>query len=337
MIPDELHQARQSTNARPWLKLDEQLRLNDIEEHGYPARHPTPPPVTPTTETALLLALCSADGRIREAALHPANDLSPLLPLVVIRAADWAKPVRDAARAVLPNLLRDALQTPTTNAATAVLTATHLAARRRGDFVLDLLAQLLPDAPPNVLAALRTLDDRYTRRLVYQAWLPRPDTRVQDVLDAVQKESDTRCRTWAGEYIAAQATARHRPDLMEPLLPSSGSDLRALALTALVRLGNPERGRAFLGDRSAPVRAVAQWAARRAGDDPAHHYRTALAGNEDQTTAVAGLILGLAESGGRDDAEAVAPFFQHTLPRVRAAAVRAYSALRGQARSGARC
>ncbi|MCZ0979026.1 hypothetical protein O1L60_07065 [Streptomyces diastatochromogenes] len=63
-----------------------------------------PGPAPPRTRgPELTLALCHPDGRIREAALRraaalPAAGLRPLLPLVAIRCADWAEPVREPAR-----------------------------------------------------------------------------------------------------------------------------------------------------------------------------------------------------------------------------------------------
>ncbi|MFE7648833.1 hypothetical protein [Streptomyces phaeoluteigriseus] len=50
------------------------------------------------TEAQLALALCHRDGRIREAVLAGVADHPALLPLLVLRCADWAEPVRVSAR-----------------------------------------------------------------------------------------------------------------------------------------------------------------------------------------------------------------------------------------------
>lgn len=56
-------------------------------------------------EPQLALALCHRVGRVRQKALRPSARHPALLPLLVIRCADWAAPVREAAR----RLLREAL------------------------------------------------------------------------------------------------------------------------------------------------------------------------------------------------------------------------------------
>jgi hypothetical protein len=95
-----------------------------------------------------------------------------------------------------------------------------------------------------------------------------------------------------------------------------------------VTLGHPEAGAAYLADRTAMMRATAQWAVRREGRDPATLYRTALA-----VDSVAGrtraLVAGLGECGTHRDIEVLLPFLEHASPRVRAEAVRAARRLGG--------
>ncbi|WP_026413465.1 hypothetical protein [Actinomadura oligospora] len=337
-LPDEAGtadvalKALQDASPRTWVKLDEHLRLCSFHRPGsFARRRRAAAKAKVSSPLGVLRALCSPDGRVREAALQRSAELPRLLPVVVIRAADWAAPVRDAARAVLPELLRDALRVPGARAVTSVATATHLAGRRRGDFVVELAADLLVDVSPDVLLAVRNADGRHVRRLACRVWLSRPDTDVRDVLDAVLGEADNVCRLWCARHLVERALAEQRSDLVEPLLSAVGGDLRAMALDALVRLGRSEVGRAFLGDRSAGVRAVAQWAVRRDGEDPVPFYREALAACvDDGTAAVAGVLLGLGECGSRDDAVLAVPFLRHGRPRVRAAAIRAASGLGGR-------
>ncbi|MEV5576491.1 hypothetical protein AB0L06_41230 [Spirillospora sp. NPDC052269] len=329
-LPDEdgvariVLEALRGAGPRAWVRLDDELRYCDRQRRAAER-------VEPSSALGVLRALCSADGRVREEALRRSDELPRLLPMVVIRAADWAAPVRDAARAALPGLLRDALGTADGRAVGLVALATSLAGRRRGGFVVELVARLLADVPSEVLAAVRRADDRFVRRMACDVWLGRPDTDVLDILDAALTEPDNVCRSRCARFVVEQALAEHRPDLVEPLLAAAGGDLRALALEALVRMGRPGKGRAFLGDRSGGVRSVAQWAVRRDGEDPVSFYREALpAGADDGTAAVAGLVLGLGECGTREDMAIAAPFLRHGTPRVRAAAVRAVSALGGR-------
>ncbi|RMI37778.1 hypothetical protein EBO15_34920 [Actinomadura harenae] len=324
-------EALQGATPRTWARLDERLRNDDIYRNGHVHGRRAASKARLTSEIGLLRALCSADGRVREMALRRRVDMSRLLPVVVLRAADWAGPVADRARALLPGLLRDALGSADARAVTAVGMAAHLAGRRRGDVVLGLVTDLLADASPEALAAVRGADDRHARRLAYRIWLDGPDVEARGVLDAMLAEGDNVCRAWCGRFLVERVVAGGCPDLVEPLLSAGSGVLRAMALDALVRSGRPERGRECLGDRSAAVRSVAQWAVRRLGEDPASLYREALASYvDDGTAAVAGAILGSGECGGREDVAVVEPFLRHARPRVRAAAVRTIASLGGR-------
>lgn len=79
-----------------WLRLDEALRREPYAPAGL-------------AEPRLAIDLCHYDGRIREAALQRAAGYPVLLPLVVVRCADWVEQVRERAR----ELLREVLDTDT--------------------------------------------------------------------------------------------------------------------------------------------------------------------------------------------------------------------------------
>ncbi|GAA1527025.1 hypothetical protein GCM10009678_05720 [Actinomadura kijaniata] len=312
---------RALSSARPgaWTRIDDEVRSHSAYRGTgkrwravvAAARHGEDP-------LAVLLAACSHDGREREAALSaPAMRLPSLLPVLMIRATDWAAPVRRKARAVLEQVAPD----PGRAAAMAL----HLRERWRGQDVMDALLGELHDAPEATLHRLRADGDRRVRRLAYRIWL---DGRagLEEAVAAAMTEPDTVCRRLAVADAVARAVRDARTDLLEHLLTSRSAPTRADALTGLVTLGRPERGRAFLADRSAAVRAVAQWAVRRAGGDPAEEYRAALDAGGPRTAA---LIAGLAECGGRDDARRMPPFLGHERVRVRAEAVRAVRLLGG--------
>lgn len=78
---------RDLTDAVTWVDVDQEVRI----EHGYEQ---------PRARPAAVEALCHRDGRIREAALAAAPATPELLPLVVIRTADWVAPVRERTRAL---------------------------------------------------------------------------------------------------------------------------------------------------------------------------------------------------------------------------------------------
>ncbi|MGX1760239.1 hypothetical protein ACWIG5_25550 [Streptomyces lydicus] len=88
-----------------WLALDAGVReaawyrLQRLPEWEHFASLPAG--LTQLDESRLALALCHRDGRIRQEAVGRSARYPGLLPLVVIRCADWAGPVRERARQLL--------------------------------------------------------------------------------------------------------------------------------------------------------------------------------------------------------------------------------------------
>ncbi|NEC42509.1 hypothetical protein G3I63_12480, partial [Streptomyces sp. SID8016] len=107
---------------------------------GSPLASPVPPPPP-------AVALCHPDGRVREAALEAVRSAPELRPLLVVRCADWATPVRERARTLLAELPGDALFP----LAELVL---RLARRERGGFARALLEAALREGPAAGVLAL---------------------------------------------------------------------------------------------------------------------------------------------------------------------------------------
>ncbi|MFJ6938277.1 hypothetical protein [Streptomyces sp. NPDC101132] len=107
-------------------------------------------------------ALCHPSGRVREEALARAAGDPGLLPLVAVRCADWAAPVRDAARRLLAEALR-ADPAGTLGVLTPVVV--QLAGRVRGDWAVARFREALraPEAAA-VRAGLLAGADAETRR-----------------------------------------------------------------------------------------------------------------------------------------------------------------------------
>lgn len=305
------------------------------------------------TEEQLAIALCHREGRVRAAALWRAAAYPGLLPLVVVRCADWASPVREQARRRLVQLL-DA------EAAVRLMPVILRVGRRdRGDFAPELAAGLLRGAPRETLAPLYTAPDRATRRYAYRlaveegflspAALARaaardPDTVVQSLCaDAALAamaagEGNTTAAPadvadvrgeggGAGPDAGLRADQRAHgsavpdpayDDVLEPLLAARGPRARAAGVTALRRAGLPERGVGFLGDRAGVVRACARYVVRQGGMDPLPWYRERCARPDGLPP---GAVIGLAECGERADAESLWPLLAHPEPGVRARAV----------------
>ncbi|MBB2746422.1 UNVERIFIED_ORG: HEAT repeat protein [Microbispora rosea subsp. rosea] len=270
----------------------------------------------PDTPLAVLAAACAYDGRERERAVrHPAMRHDPrLLPILVIRAADWVAEVRSAAADVLDQVLA----APTAAVLETVApVAVRLGGRRHGEAVVHMVRDAITRTSDEVLAALRSSADIPTRRFAYRACLDDGRLGEADLIHAAQHEHDMTCRTLCAEAVAGL----DRPDLLRWLLATRAARVRATALTALVRLGAPEHGERMLGDGSSVVRLTAQWAVRRAGGDPAEFYRRRLAARPRR--GARDLVAGLGECGTPADARIVLPYLADESPRVRAEAVRA--------------
>ena len=271
--------------------------------------------VSPDSPDSLNLAtaLCHGDGRVREAALRrPAGVPGELLPLVVVRCADWAGPVRQAARKVLA-ACGDA------ELAAVAHVVLRLAERRHGTYARELLESRLDagHASPGVREAALRHPAREVRRWAFPRGEQRWGLTPERLADAAVGDSDV-----VVQWRCAEAALRHAPvppALLDRLLTARSARVRAIAVTALRRQGEPERAAGWLEDRAASVRACAQWAVRQAGGDPLAHYRAAAPGP--------GSVAGLGECGDATDAARVLPGLDDARPAVRAAAVRALRAL----------
>ncbi|MCH0539180.1 hypothetical protein I3F58_06340 [Streptomyces sp. MUM 203J] len=302
-----------------WLALDTGVRDAPLHRSVYfPERRclaPLPDDLAQADEPRLAVALCHRDGRIRAAALPFAERYPGLLPLVVIRCADWAEPVRQRAR----QLLRDVLDADTAAGLAALVL--RMGRRDRGVFAVELLTEVLGAAPRDRLDVLLASPDLAVRRFTYRLGVEHgrlgpgelavaagrdPDTVVQDV-----------CSTAA---LAALRDAGPSDEVIAPLLAARGPRARSAGVTALRRAGQTERAEPFLADRSGLVRACARYVVRHHGGDPAAWYRERCVVPGGPVSAP-GAVIGLAECGHRHDAGLLRSLLAHPDGRVRAHAV----------------
>ncbi|GGU95061.1 hypothetical protein GCM10010182_09190 [Actinomadura cremea] len=287
---------------RTWLRLDTALRAwwayGDSGRDG-------------TGVLSDLVAACSGDGRRREAALARASLETDrrLLPILVIRTADWVRPVRERARVVLARALAEPPTLP------AVGVALEMREWSRGGHAVEVMSEALRDVP-----GARSATHLPTRRLAYDLWLG-DEPPQDDIVRAALTETDPVSRLRCAERVAQEQDV----DALQLLLRSKSVPVQVVALTELVKLGRPERGLPFLTAGSSPLRATAQWAARRAGVDPAVRYR------ELDDAGARGGVAGLGECGTAEDLGLVEAYLGHGRPRVRAEAVRAFHRLGGPA------
>ncbi|GAA3397586.1 hypothetical protein [Streptomyces roseoviridis] len=309
-----------------WTELDARIREGhpwwssaDRPDHGWltgngRAAAPRSPFGGPRPTTGqLALALCDADGRVREAALAHAAGRPAVLPLVAVRTADWAEPVRRRARQVLAAALPGADE-PTL--AVTVPVMIRVGRRLRGTESTALLREFLDTAPGTAVRALMLHRDRPTRRLALDLAVERGLLPAGELARLAAYDEDTAVRGRA----ATAALAAGVPDETLPLLLGARSgDVRSAGVTALRRAGRAVEAEPFLYDRSGLVRACARWVLRQDGRDPLPLYRTACA---DPKTVPDRAPLGLAECGERAaDLPLLWELTAHERAQVRALAV----------------
>ncbi|MFK0279312.1 HEAT repeat domain-containing protein [Streptomyces sp. NPDC090499] len=293
------------SGARSWLLRDALPTRAEVDgEH----RHAL-------TESRAALALCHGDGRIREAALETAPRFPALLPLVVIRCADWAEPVRERAR----RLLRETLDA---DAAVPLAPLVLLLGRRgRGAFGVEVLGDVLRGASREQLGRLCADGDRSVRRFAHRLAVAEGRLSAAELARAAARDPDPAVQTLCAEAaVALLPEGAAADDVLGPLLAARGPRVRSIGVTALRRAGRPERAADFLADRSGVVRACARYVVRQYGTDPLPWYRRLVTGAGDEALPP-GAVMGLAECGVRADAELLARLLAHPSPGVRAAAV----------------
>ncbi|WP_435600910.1 hypothetical protein [Streptomyces sp. C10-9-1] len=314
-----LHSTLDGADPAEWLALDAAVREIAWHRPQYPPvwELAAPPTADPTRlgKSRLALALCHRDGRIRQEAVRQSVRHPGLLPLVVIRCADWVGPVREEARTVL----REALDVGSAlDLAPLVL---RVGRRDRGDFGVDLLGRILRRASRGRLAVLLTDTDRVVRRFAYRLAVEGRLLRPSELALAAAGDQDIvvqdLCATAA---LTALEDEDAYEEVLPPLLSARNPRTRSAGVTALRRAGRPGQAEAFLSDRSALVRACARYVVRQQGADPAVRYRERCTPSDDPELPP-GAVIGLAECGNRADAGLLRPLLAHPAAGVRARAV----------------
>ncbi|WP_285621668.1 hypothetical protein [Actinoallomurus iriomotensis] len=320
---DEVVATLADAGAETWIGLDRAFRADRLA-YGDDL---TVVETGPRERLRWLVAACSPDGHRREAAVArwPLVADGLLFPVLLLRTADWVPEVRDLARGFTAATSGAVDEAGLLRAAGV---AVAIGAWARGGHALELVTAALRSAPAETLARARAHRDVGLRRMAYGLWLEPGRARRHEVMDAALCEPDPVSRLRCAERLAADAVRDERPDVLTRLLEEGTAKVRVEALTGLVRLGRPEAGAAHLADRSALMRATAQWAVRRAGGTPAALYRRALTA-DPAAGRVRALVGGLGECGTLPDLDVLSPFLEHPSPRVRAAAVRAVRRLGG--------
>ncbi|MDW6058472.1 hypothetical protein SAZ11_10835 [Streptomyces sp. FXJ1.4098] len=240
-----------------------------------------------------------------------------LMPFLVLRTGDWVRQVRERARAGLTDLLsRDPARFVPAAAPTALLADR----RRRGDFARrQLLAALLSAPGAALLQRLLASPLPEQRRFALEVAGATGRLPLRALVSLAEGDTDVRIRARAAEAAAREAVWTDRADLLRRLAAARHREVRATALTGLIRTGHPDEATAALDDPAGLVRAVARDAARRTGADPLAHYRAAVSAPQPP----AGAVDGLAETGSAADAPLLLPLLDHPQAPIRAHALHA--------------
>ncbi|MFI8207317.1 hypothetical protein [Streptomyces sp. NPDC085937] len=288
---------------------------------GWEHFAPLPADLTQLGESRLALALCHRDGRIRQEAVRQSVRYPGLLPLVVIRCADWVAPVREHARRLLSESLN------VDSALDLGPLILRVGRRDRGAFGVDVLGQILRHASHGQLAVLFADPDLIVRRFAYRLAIEGRLLHPAELARAAARDEDTVVQDLCA---TAALTAMKDEDVHEsvvpPLLSARNPRVRSAGVTALRRAGRSKQAEPYLSDRSALVRACARYVVRQQGGDPVAWYRERFTAPNDSELPP-GAVIGLAECGNRADAELLQPLLAHRAAQVRARAVAGLRAL----------
>ncbi|MGW8889124.1 hypothetical protein [Streptomyces sp. NPDC055749] len=328
-----LHKALDTTSAEAWVTLDVDIRTLPWKSWPLlrmePAVHrrwlswdrqdPLPRigrPSTPARQPPLALILCHPDGRTREAALDSVRQAPELRPLLVLRCADWAEPVRERARALLAEVPGPEL----IPLATLIL---RLAGRAQGGFALALLESSLREGPAADVEALMAHPDRATRRLAHRIAVDRRLLSPMRLAVVATTEGDVTLQDLCAEAALARLREGAEPAVLDRLLSARAPRVRSAGVTALRGAGRHSEAEPYLTDRSGLVRACARYVLRKAGVDPLPRYRTLCSG----PSVPPGAAAGLGECGARSDTETLWTLSEHPVAAVRVQAITGLRAL----------
>ncbi|MFZ3496430.1 hypothetical protein ACODT5_24990 [Streptomyces sp. 5.8] len=261
-------------------------------------------------------ALCHWDGRIRERAVAEAAGTPELLPLIVLRCADWTPQVREAARRVVTDALRETGEA-TLRALTPMVT--HLAERREGRWAAGAFeAALREPRYAAVRAELCSHGHLRTRRAAVRITLEAAHSfTAPELARHTAGEADAVLRQlWTRAAMAALAAHGPEDSAVDALLAARSGFVRAAGVTALRAAGRTGEAPRYLADPSATVRACARWLLRQDGGDARTAYLRLCAGLPSP-----GAVLGLAECAERADSAVLTGLLGHRDGGIRAAAV----------------
>ncbi len=274
------------------------------------------------------LATFHGSGFVRQAALGKlaATGDGRELPYLLLRVNDWVAAIRRLARALIADRLVDG---NASHFAACLPILRHLERGQRADHgpLLDRVRALL--LRPRNLGLLHqaiAAADRAVSRQAFRIVLDAPGGAGERTLRLAVRSPDPMVRLWTVKALPASLPAASALDLLATVGADPLMAVRREALVARVeRLGRRDRLDEHLLDPHPSVRYLVRHYLGDSLPEPAAFYRAALESARGRAAAAA--LGGLAETGGRSDAERARPFLDHPLVGVRRSAVRALARL----------
>jgi HEAT repeat protein len=304
-------------DARAWPGLDRAVRRR-LATYQWSRKTPDIRSLRNRGLLGLVLASFDPSGYVRQAAVEVLSRSDDLLavPALVMRTTDWVPEVSRLASAEVIRRLD-----PPDSAVLAMVVPLALAVGSRdkaGPFMesLENAAGSLSDTD---LQRLLSRGDPGMRRWVYSVAIRTNRLSLSQLVEASTTEPDVPTKILCAGSAIEQALAGQQVGALRPLLLSAVARVRANAILAFGRGGQPKVALEGLLDHSSAVRSAAHWVLRSQSIDPAKYYRTMLAGGVTTPAAVAGL----GETGSGADSELLGPLLEHPLTRQRTEAVRA--------------
>lgn len=281
-------------------------------------------PETHADRIFLGLIASHRSGFVREEAIRILgfDESEGIVPFLLVRLVDWVNQVRLAAETEISRRLEPRY-------AKILVECLALMERLRDTTrfnrsILHRVDELLqaPQCTDELRRGMKHTS-RDVRRHCFRIAARAPQLPVADVVTEAIRDDDVVVRRWAFTA-GAEMLPDDRIALRDQAARDSYAPIRRLAFEAVTvdpasRLCDFEF---FLLDRSAPIRRDCQAAmAKRFGFPAAGFYRASLKTIKAKQAEVA--VLGIAETGGKQDAPTITELLDHRSVRVRLSAIRA--------------
>jgi len=250
------------------------------------------------------------------------DESEAVVPFLLVRLVDWVNEVRSAAegevlRRLTPRFAKILVDSWPLIDRLAAGTRFNRSILRRIDELLQ-----APECTDQLRRGME-LPSRSIRRRCFLIAAQAPEFKIADIIARAIIDPDVLVRRWgftAGtELLPHDRIELRRQAARDPYAPIRRLAFEALEADPASHLGDFEP---FLLDRSTPIRRECQTvAARRFAVIPADFYRERMQTLNAKQTEVA--VLGIAETGSKQDEAAITALLRHRSARIRRAAIRA--------------